>query len=545
MTGSPGPPRWGHRPGRRRAPRRCSRRVRATSGRTSPVRSPRPGQRIPLQRRRGPVRAAVGTASTVALPGPAATGGQGRRASLGVRGSAACLLVAVVAVGAARLVAVRLVAVTARTVAQEVLAQQADVVAAQLAETGGGLRAGAGMRRVVNVLAGQGVTVVVVTARGPRNAGILAPILEQADVRRCSTGSPCPRRRRRRGCATWSRLGPRPPAGSRWSAPPRPARSAAASSAVTSASPCWPGSGWPWSSAGGRAGLARPLRRPRSPPASCAPAGGTCGCPSPGPAEVSDVAGAMNELADALACSEERQRRVPPVGLARAAHTVGGRARVRRVAGRRRRHRPRSRGRRPGNRPRGRPAGPARGDPWSWHGWRPTTSGSIPSRSTGALAADAAAIWETRSADADVRFVLQTRPTRPGPGRSPAAAAGRRRAGREHAARRARRARAGGRDGGDTAGSWLQVRDGGPGLAPEDYPVVFERRGAARPLPGAPPGGHRWRGPRTRARAGGADERDDPRGAGSRGRGVLHPHLPRRRCRRHQLLTHAGAGPSA
>jgi len=29
--------------------------------------------------------------------------------------------------------------------------------------------------------------------------------------------------------------------------------------------------------------------------------------------------------------------------------------------------------------------------------------------------------------------------------------------------------------GGDTAGSWLQVRDGGPGLAPEDYPVVFER----------------------------------------------------------------------
>jgi hypothetical protein len=36
-----------------------------------------------------------------------------------------------------------LVAVTARTVTQDVLAQ-ADVVAAQLAETGGGLRAGAG-----------------------------------------------------------------------------------------------------------------------------------------------------------------------------------------------------------------------------------------------------------------------------------------------------------------------------------------------------------------------------------------------------------------
>ena len=72
----------------------------------------------------------------------------------------------------------------------EVLAQQADVVAAQLAETGGGLRAGAGMRRVVDVLAGQGVTVVVVTARGPRNAGILAPVLEEADVRRVLDGQP-------------------------------------------------------------------------------------------------------------------------------------------------------------------------------------------------------------------------------------------------------------------------------------------------------------------------------------------------------------------
>jgi signal transduction histidine kinase len=29
--------------------------------------------------------------------------------------------------------------------------------------------------------------------------------------------------------------------------------------------------------------------------------------------------------------------------------------------------------------------------------------------------------------------------------------------------------------GGDGAAAWLQVRDGGPGLAPEDYPVVFER----------------------------------------------------------------------
>ena len=60
-----------------------------------------------------------------------------------------------VAVRAAGLVAVRLVAVTARSVTQDVLAQQADVVAAQLADTGGGLRGGVGIRRVVEVLRGQ------------------------------------------------------------------------------------------------------------------------------------------------------------------------------------------------------------------------------------------------------------------------------------------------------------------------------------------------------------------------------------------------------
>ena len=110
--------------------------------------------------------------------------------SLAARITAACLLVAVVAVGAAGLVAVRLVAVTARTVTQDVLAQQANVVAAQLAETGGGLRGGAGMRRVVDVLAGQGVTVVVVTARGARNPGVLGPVLQQAGVDRALGGLP-------------------------------------------------------------------------------------------------------------------------------------------------------------------------------------------------------------------------------------------------------------------------------------------------------------------------------------------------------------------
>jgi len=134
----------------------------------------------------GPPPVAVPPAA--APPRPRGPVRRGPRTSLAGRITAACLLVAVVAVGAAGLVAVRLVAVTARTVTQNVLAQQADVVAAQLAETGGGIRGGAGIRRVVDVLAGQGVTVVAVTARGARNAGVLAPVLGQAAVTRVLGG---------------------------------------------------------------------------------------------------------------------------------------------------------------------------------------------------------------------------------------------------------------------------------------------------------------------------------------------------------------------
>jgi signal transduction histidine kinase len=92
-----------------------------------------------------------------------------------------------------------------------------------------------------------------------------------------------------------------------------------------------------------------------------------------------------------------------------------------------------------------------------------------------AVAGDAAAVWQARCADADVPLVLRTSvtpPVRVDP-------------------RRLRQVLDGLADnalrvvppnaplviatGGDGARAWLQVRDGGPGLAPEDYPVVFER----------------------------------------------------------------------
>jgi signal transduction histidine kinase len=70
------------------------------------------------------------------------------------------VLVALIAVGVAALVSVRLVSVTAKEVSRSVLAQQADVVAALADERA------LGLRRVVDVLRGQEITIVLISGRG-------------------------------------------------------------------------------------------------------------------------------------------------------------------------------------------------------------------------------------------------------------------------------------------------------------------------------------------------------------------------------------------
>ena len=399
------------------------------------------------------------------------------RTSLAARITAACLLVAVVAVGAAGLVAVRLVGVTARTVTQQVLAQQADVVAAQLAETGGGLRGGAGMRRVVDVLAGQGVTVVAVTARGPRNAGVLAPVLEQVDVRQVLARQPV-------SAQTTS-------AGVRYLVEARPAPVGGFALVRTTDAGTF-GIGLVRRNltvallAGvavavvvglvvGRL-LARPLRRTATVARVLRSGRRDVRVPVAGPAEVSDVAGAVNELADALARSEERQRRF----LLSVSHEL----------------------RTPLTAVRGFAESLADG---VVTGPDAADAGRVIVREAdrldrlvgdlmelarleaddfrldpvpvdlAALATDAAAVWAARCADADVRFAVHARPTRPvraDPRRLRQVVDG--------LAENALRVVPPGAPlvlvtGGDAAGSWLQVRDGGPGLAAEDYAVVFER----------------------------------------------------------------------
>jgi two-component system, OmpR family, sensor kinase len=86
------------------------------------------------------------------------------RPSLAWRITGSCLLVAAVAVGVAGLVSLRLVGTTVRAVSSQVLAQQADVIAAQFADAGPA--ALLGQLRVAQVLRGQGVSVVVVSGTG-------------------------------------------------------------------------------------------------------------------------------------------------------------------------------------------------------------------------------------------------------------------------------------------------------------------------------------------------------------------------------------------
>ena len=109
------------------------------------------------------LRGKLGDASpirTVRGVGYAADNHVRRPTSLAVRITALCLAVAAVALAVAGLVAVRLVGVTAHDVTRTSLQHQADVIAGQVEEAG--LASPQGLRRVAQVLAGQGVSVMKV-----------------------------------------------------------------------------------------------------------------------------------------------------------------------------------------------------------------------------------------------------------------------------------------------------------------------------------------------------------------------------------------------
>ncbi|HEX5401918.1 MAG TPA: HAMP domain-containing sensor histidine kinase [Pseudonocardiaceae bacterium] len=121
------------------------------------------------------------SASTVMLP----MTDRRQRSSLAVRITALCVGVAGVVAVVAGLVSVRLADTVADQVSRATLADQADVLAGQLADVGIGSRLG--LAKVAGVLKGEGIAVVTLTPFGPpvgadaqavavvRTAGITAP----------------------------------------------------------------------------------------------------------------------------------------------------------------------------------------------------------------------------------------------------------------------------------------------------------------------------------------------------------------------------------
>nr|WP_255426697.1 HAMP domain-containing sensor histidine kinase [Pseudonocardia sp. C8] len=224
------------------------------------------------------------------------------------RVTAACLLVALAAVGVAAVVSLQLVTMTARQVTRGTLAQQADVVAAQLVEgpatPSGGV---AGMRRVVDVLRAQEVAVVRLGTPRAGN-GPVGLALTRARADRARTGTPV--------------SGAADVGGKVYlvEARPSPAGAFALVRSVDSG---------PVGALRRNVGLAvgvgvvvavlvgavvgrmsgRPLRTVAAAAHRLRGRERDVRVPVRGPAEVAEVAGAVNELADALARSEDRQRR--------------------------------------------------------------------------------------------------------------------------------------------------------------------------------------------------------------------------------------------
>ncbi len=235
------------------------------------------------------------------------------RRSLAWRVAASCLAVALVAVAVAAVVALRLVSETARQTTQAVLAQEADIVAAQLADPAlvgnpGPVRQAAASRKLVQTLQAQGVDIVLLP-RARAGTGPAATAVEEAGADRALAGTPVSA-----SVVVADRT---------YVVEARPALNGAF--ALVRRSDTGPlGNGLIRRNLGfallAGAGvalvvglvvgtlLARPLRRTATAAHLLRTGRRDVRVPVQGPAEVAEVAGAVNELADALARSEARQR---------------------------------------------------------------------------------------------------------------------------------------------------------------------------------------------------------------------------------------------
>lgn len=227
------------------------------------------------------------------------------RGTLAGRITLVCLAVAGVAVIVAGLVAARLIRTTADNVLQSSLAAQADVVASQLDETGIGNRLGVG--KVADVVRGQGISVVIRRAGGQATGeGVAVQAAGKLGLGADHSG---------RVTVAGAQylvetrvVGPRGAA----FALVLPARNAEATQrALVRNIALALGIGLLVAALAGFVSgrlLGRPLRRAAAAAGSLRAGRRDVRVPVEGPREVAEVAGSLNSLADALASSEARQR---------------------------------------------------------------------------------------------------------------------------------------------------------------------------------------------------------------------------------------------
>ncbi|WP_372666876.1 sensor histidine kinase [Amycolatopsis kentuckyensis] len=386
-----------------------------------------------------------------------------------------CLAVAGVAVIVAGLVAARLIRTTADNVLQSSLSAQADVVATQLDDTGIGNRLGVG--KVADVVRGQGISVVVRRAGG---AQVLGEAVAVQAAGKLGLGA--------------DHSGRVTVGGSQYLVETRvvgtrgaafalvlPARNAEATQkALVRNIALALGIGLLVAALAGFVSgrlLGRPLRRAAAAAGSLRAGRRDVRVPVQGPREVAEVAGSLNSLADALAVSEARQRdfllsvshelRTPLTAVTGFAEAIAD--------------------------------GVASGDDAVRAGQTIQREAvrlerlvtdllelarlgadefrlDVTSLDLGALVRDCAEVWQLRCAREDVELRISAPP-------SPVvvvADARRLRQVVDGLAENALRVTPSGAPmvfalSTDGSAAHLSVRDGGPGLAPEDYPVAFER----------------------------------------------------------------------
>jgi signal transduction histidine kinase len=231
-----------------------------------------------------------------------------RRGSLAMRITLVCLAVAGVAVIVAGLVAAQLVRTTATDVLRQSLSAQADVLASQLDDTGIGARLG--VSRAAEVVRGQGISVIVQRPTGERTGGDAATTLAavKAGLPRLSPAAATATVGGQQFLVQTRAVGTR---GAGF-ALVQPVNTGEQTQRLLVRTILFAlGIGLLVAALAGVALgrlLSRPLRRAATVAASMRAGRRDLRVPVEGPAEVAEVATSVNELADALRHSESRQR---------------------------------------------------------------------------------------------------------------------------------------------------------------------------------------------------------------------------------------------